>query len=272
MAEAVFRAVIVDDEPAAREAIATLLRGDSSITVVAEASNGNEAVAVIRRERPDLVFLDVQMPDLDGFQVLEALAEDVPRGVVFVTAHDEHALRAFDVHALDYLLKPFGKARFKASVTRAVERLLAHEALSQQRARAAGATALPPDSGTAGELAAASEPADRPRRIGIRHGTKTTILAHDAIDWVEACGDYVRLHCGDVSHLVSESMNNLEKRLDSTLFLRVHRSILVHLRRVQELHRDGDGSGAVVLESGIRLRVARGRWDALEAALGLTRF
>src|SRR5687768_8835903 len=120
-----FRAVVVDDEPAARDAVLMLLLDEPTVEVVGTAANGKDAVAVVRQQKPDLLFLDIQMPDADGFQVLDALGEDVPRGVVFVTAHDEHAVRAFEVHALDYLLKPFGRPRFHAALARAIERLRA---------------------------------------------------------------------------------------------------------------------------------------------------
>src|SRR5687768_17970844 len=129
----VVRALVVDDEPAAREAVTTLLAERPPVEVVGEASNGKEAVALVRRLRPDLLFLDIQMPDQDGFRVLDALGGDVPRGIVFVTAHDEHAIRAFDVHALDYVLKPFGRPRFSAAVTRALEGLRAMDALTLHR-------------------------------------------------------------------------------------------------------------------------------------------
>src|SRR5688572_5365788 len=136
----IVRAVVVDDEPASREAVTTLLAEHVEVEVVGQATNGDEAVRIIRDLRPDLVFLDVQMPDRDGFGVLEALGDAVPRGVVFVTAHDEHALRAFDVHALDYILKPFGRPRFNAAVTRALERLSALDALTMQRTLASMAS------------------------------------------------------------------------------------------------------------------------------------
>ena len=127
------RAIVVDDEPDARDVVRTLLAAHEGIRVVGEATNGRDAVALVRRERPDIVFLDVQMPDLDGFGVLEQLGDAVPRAVVFVTAHDEHAIRAFEMHALDYVLKPFGRPRFDAAVARAIERLSALDALSLQR-------------------------------------------------------------------------------------------------------------------------------------------
>lgn len=266
------RAIIVDDEPGGREAVATLLAAFPQVDVVGEASNGNAAVELVRRARPDLMFLDVQMPDRDGFAVLEALGDDVPRGVVFVTAHDQHAIRAFEVHALDYVLKPFGRPRFAAAVHRALDRLDAIDALSMRRtlARMAGDRRAPVEA--AGDLAAASGGAresDRPRRIGVRVGVRTVLINVEDIDWVEADGDYARIHVGARSHLVSQRMRALESLLAPQEFVRTHRSVIVNTRRVRELHREPDGSGTLVTQDGVRLRVARGRWDALQQALGV---
>jgi len=272
MTDPSFSAVVVDDEPAAREAIRTLLAGEPRLRIVAEATNGRDAVTVIRRERPDLVFLDVQMPDLDGFEVLEELGDGAPPGVVFVTAHDEHALRAFEVHALDYLLKPFGRQRFGRSIERALERLAAHHVLTERQAGALHRTATPPRGDEAGTLEPGGAPlglGGRGRRLGIKLGSKTRVVEIDAIDWVEACGDYLRLHAGERAHLVSESMGNLERRLDPSRFVRVHRSIIVNVARIAEMSREADGAGSVTLGDGTVLRVARGRWDGVEAALAL---
>jgi two-component system LytT family response regulator len=258
------RAVIVDDEPAARDVVRSMLAEHPSVQVVGEATNGAEAVDVIRASRPDLVFLDVQMPDLDGFGVVEQLGADVPPGVVFVTAYDEHALRAFDVHALDYVLKPFGRPRFDAAVTRALERLSAMDALTLQRTLASMASDRRLRVSDAGELAPSASPPTR--RIGIRNGTKVTVVEVDDIDWVEADGDYARIHVDRKSHLVSQRMRSLEKALE-TGFVRIHRSLIVNIGRIKELHREADGSGAIVLKNGVSLRVARGRWEALERAL-----
>ncbi|MGE0554275.1 MAG: LytR/AlgR family response regulator transcription factor [Gemmatimonadales bacterium] len=271
MTETGFRAVVVDDEPAAREAIRTLLAGESRLRIVAEATNGREAVTVLDRERPDLVFLDVQMPDLDGFEVLDELAERAPPGVVFVTAHDEHALRAFEVHALDYLLKPFGRPRFGRSIERALGRLAAEQVLTERQAGALHRTATPPRGEEAGTLEPGSAPLGPGRRLGIKLGSKTRVIEIDTIDWVEACGDYLRLHAGERAHLVSESMGNLERRLDRARFARVHRSIIVNVARITEMSREADGAGSVTLGDGTVLRVARGRWDGVEAALALVR-
>ena len=276
-AAAPVRAVVVDDEPEARAVVATLLAEHPEVTVVGEAGNGREALDVVRRTRPDLLFLDIQMPDADGFAVLEALGAEVPRGVVFVTAHDEHALRAFEVHALDYVLKPFGRPRFGAAVARALERLHALDALTLQRTLASMAHDRRAAAGAefAGEPAdeppAASDHADvravGPRRLGVRIGARVVLVEVDDVDWVEADGDYARIHVGRQRYVVAQRMHTLERLLEAGPFLRVHRSVIVNLRRVRALHRDADGGGALVLHDGVRLRVARGRWEAVESAL-----
>jgi two-component system, LytTR family, response regulator len=267
------RVVVVDDEPDARDVVRTLLAAHSQLRVVGEATNGCEAVEVIRRERPDVVFLDVQMPDLDGFGVIEALGDDVPRGVVFVTAHDEHAVRAFDLHALDYVLKPFGRPRFDAAVARAVERLSAMEALSLQRTLASMADDRRARHDDPGELSLGEAPHHPPlRRIGVRTGAKIVLVDVDTIDWVEASGDYARIHVGKASHLVLQRMNALEQALEPRTFLRIHRSVIVNVSRIRELHRESDGGGSIVLSNGVRLRVARGRWEELQGALGMEAF
>jgi len=274
------RAVVVDDEPTAREVVMTLLAEHPTVHVVGEATNGKEAVELVRRVRPDLLFLDIQMPDQDGFRVLEALGDDVPRGIVFVTAHDEHAIRAFDVHALDYVLKPFGRPRFKAAVTRALEGLRAMDALTLHRTLASMA-ADRADSRPAGELSigesSASEPEGRPRapgprRIGVRNGSKITLVDVEAIDWVEASGDYARIHAGKHAYLVSQRMHALERLLEAREYIRVHRSLIVNVKRIRELHREPDGGGTLVLTDGVRLRVARGRWESMERALEMEEF
>jgi two-component system, LytTR family, response regulator len=266
-------AVIVDDEPAARDAIRVLLGDHSVIRVVGEAGNGREAIDEVRRLKPDLLFLDIQMPDEDGFTVLEQLGADVPAGVVFVTAHDRHAVRAFEVHALDYLLKPFGRPRFAAAVDRALDRLRALDALTLRRTLDSIVDDRrlpdePSELSTAGER---EESAAAPRRIGVRTGGKLIVVDVGSIDWVEASGDYARIHSGAQSWLITQRMHALERLLSHGEFVRVHRSLIVNLERIRELHREPDGAGTVVLTTGIRLRIARGRWDALQKALRMTR-
>lgn len=274
MMASVVRTVVVDDEPVAREAVKTLLANEPAIEVVGEAANGRDALHVIRGARPDLLFLDVQMPDLDGFEVLDRLGSEVPSAVVFVTAYDEHALRAFEVHALDYLLKPFGPPRFHAAVARALERLSAQEALTLQRTLASMVGARGEGTDPAGVIATGGgdgEGEGHPRRLAVRTGEKLVLIDVKKLDWIEAFGDYVRLHVGRQKHLVAERMHVLEGLLDPRRFLRVHRSIIVRLDGIRELYREPDGSGAIVLHDGVRLRVARGRWDALERALDIAK-
>lgn len=267
------RAVVVDDEPAAREAILTFLADVTEVEVVGEARDGHEALDVIRSSAPDLVFLDVHMPGLSGFDVLDRLGDDVPRGVVLVTAHDEFALRAFDVHAVDYVTKPFGRRRFTAAVERAVRRLRADEALDQRVTIEALLERLRAEDTESGESEAEMIATDSnggvTRRLGVRLGNRTTLVNVDEIDWVEADGDLLRLHVGDAVHLLRSSLRELTARLDSADFARVHRSVLVNISRIRTLQREPDGSGAVTLDTGVSLRVARARWDGLERQLGL---
>jgi two-component system LytT family response regulator len=262
-----FRAVVADDEPVARAAVLTMLRDQPAIEVVGEAGSGEETVALVKRTRPDLLFLDVQMPSGDGFHVLSALGPDVPRGVVFVTAFDEHAVRAFEVHALDYVVKPFGPPRFGAAVARAVARLEAEEALTLRRTLEALVEGRRLPVGVAGTLAGGA--GARPQNLAVRVGARTVLVPVEEVDWIESDGDYARIHAAGRAHLVSVRMHALEELLDPRRFLRVHRSVIVNLARVGELQRDDDGAGTIVLRSGVRLRVARGRWEELERALAI---
>jgi two-component system LytT family response regulator len=265
------RAMIVDDEPVAREAVRALLAEHATITVVGEAANGREAAHEIQRLKPDLLFLDIQMPDEDGFALLERLGTDVPTGVIFVTAHDQHAVRAFEVHALDYLLKPFGRPRFAAAVDRALDRLRALDALTLRRTLESIADDRRRVQEAPAELTAAGDLAVSPTRIGVRTGGKLILVDVESIDWVEASGDNARIHSGNRSWVITQRMHVLEKFFSRGDFARIHRSLIVNLQRVKELHRDADGAGTVVLTTGVRLRVARARWDALQRALRMER-
>jgi two-component system LytT family response regulator len=268
---AVVRAVVADDEPAAREAVITMLAEHPEVSIVGEATNGREAVDVIRRTRPDLLFLDIQMPDRDGFGVLDALGDDVPPGIVFVTAHDEHAVRAFEVHALDYVLKPFGRPRFRAAVARALTRLSALDALTLRDTLASMASDRRAGDEPAGDVTIrkAEERHSPPRRLGVRTGAHIVVVDVETIDWVESYGDYARVHVGKQTHVVAQRMHVLERMFEAGEFLRIHRSLIVNLQRVRELHREPDGGGTIILSNGVRLRVARGRWDALQEALDM---
>ena len=236
------RAVIADDEPLARERVRVFLAAFPEIEVVRECGDGVEASAAIRELRPDLVFLDVQMPGLDGFAVLDAVEEEAAPAVIFVTAHDRYALRAFDVHAADYLLKPFTRARFG----RAVERVLARGA--HERADAARQVA---------ELLGRLRPEPRDERIAVRTEQGVHFVRAEEIDWIEAEGNYVRLHRAGRSDLVRETLQRMESRLDPRRFVRVHRSAVVNLDRVRRLEPWFHGEFEVVLEDGTRLRSSR---------------
>lgn len=265
------RAMIVDDEPVARDAVRALLAEHATITIVGEAANGREAALEIQRLKPDLLFLDIQMPDEDGFALLERLGADVPTGVIFVTAHDQHAVRAFEVHALDYLLKPFGRPRFAAAVERALDRLRALDALTLRRTLESIADDRRRVQEAPAELSPATDPSASPTRIGVRTGGKLILVDVESIDWVEASGDNARIHSGNRSWVITQRMHVLEKFFSRGDFARVHRSLIVNLKRIKELHRDADGAGTVVLMTGVRLRVARARWDALQRALRMER-
>jgi two-component system, LytTR family, response regulator len=224
------RALIVDDEPLARSNLRILLRRDPEIESIEECGSGAEAVAAIRKAAHDLVFLDVQMPECDGFEVLKILKGDESLPViVFVTAYDEYALRAFDAGALDYLLKPFDDARFHLAMQRAKQKIAAQESVS---------------------------PKETPR-LTVRSAGQVAYVRIPDIDWVEAADYYVCLHVGLKSHLLRKSMAELEQELDPQIFFRIHRSTIVNLRRVRALEVDDAGEYEVILDGGRKLRLSR---------------
>lgn len=262
--------LVVDDEHLARDGLRVLLERDDEVRLVGECGDGREAVDEIRRLEPDVVFLDVQMPGLNGFEVLDALeSEEIPV-VVFVTAYDEYALRAFEVHALDYLLKPFDDRRFEQALQRAKDELERRESarfarklealLSERGSREAGPAA---DAGAAWEPT--PEPLDR---IMVRSSGRIQFVNVREIDWVEGAGDYVRLHVGDRSHLLRETMKNLEARLGSERWVRVHRSTLVRLDFVREIRTSDSGHYELVLQDGTRRSLSRSGRERLEEVLG----
>jgi len=254
------RALIVDDEPVARRGVRLSLRGEDDVEIVGECGDGRAAVAAIREQRPDLVFLDVQMPLLDGFGVVEAVgAENLP-AVVFVTAYDEHAVRAFEAGALDYLLKPFERERFRKTLDRARRRIHDPDRDDLSRRLAALLRELRPASG-GGERAKYLE------RIAIREAGRIFFLSTDEIDWIEAQGNYVRLHAGRDSHLLRETMDGIEVKLDPEQFLRIRRSTIVRVARIRELHTLFNGEYAVVLLDGTRLVSSRRYRKNLDALL-----
>ncbi len=244
------RALVVDDEPLARRGIRVRLERAGDVDVIAECATGAEAVTAIRDHSPDLVFLDVQMPGLDGFGVVERVGAERMPPVVFVTAYDAHALRAFEVHALDYLLKPIDDERFDTAVQRARRRISERQAGSLGRQLAAALAEL------------------RDRRILIKDRGRVVILNEADVDWVEAEGDYVRIHAGGRGHLLRETMSAMAERLDPTRFARIHRSTIVNVSRIRELKALPNREYTVVLRDGTQLRLSRGYRDALKGHLG----
>ena len=245
------RTLIADDEPVARARVSALLRDEPDVEIVGECTSGFEARAAIERTAPDLVFLDIQMAELNGLELARALGPTRP-AVVFVTAYDEYALGAFEIHALDYLLKPFSAARFRAALAHAREHL--SRRTTPARAGNGQAPAIRP--------AAASE------RLVIRSSGRIYFIAIADIDWCEACGNYVRLHVGPQSHFVRETMAHLEARLDPARFARIHRSTIVNIERIKELRSSFNGEYAVQLKDGTRLTLSRGYREALQTRLG----
>ena len=234
-------AVIVDDEPLARSNLAVLLRLDPKIEIVGECGSGVDAPELIRNTKPDLVFLDVQMPECDGFDVLELLGKDVPPAVVFVTAYDQYALRAFEAGALDYLLKPFDNARFDLALDRAKQKIKLGKDLPRKL-----------------------------ERFAIKSAGRVSFLRPSEIDWIEAADYYACLHVGQRTHMLRRSISELEQDLDPAIFCRIHRSTIVNLDRVHGLKLSEDGEYEVVLENGTKLRLSRSYRKQLQNRLGVS--
>ncbi len=253
------RVIIVDDEPLARDRLRALFSKEADIQIVAECGDGREAVSAIRREAADVVFLDIQMPELDGFGVLAQLKGTKLPLVVFVTAFDEFAVKAFEVHAFDYLLKPFDKERLKTSVARVREQLKA---------------ASPVD--LADKLAALLETLNQPgaggvpsnERIAVKLDGRVIFVRPGDIDWIEAQDNYVKLHVGREAHLVRDTLSNFEGRLDTKRFIRIARSTIVNIDRVREMQPMFHGEYVVILHDGTKLTMSRGYRDTLQQYLG----
>jgi len=249
------RTLVVDDEPIARERVLSLLQQEDDVEVVGECGDGAQAVSAIQHQVPDLVFLDVQMPGVDGFGVIEAIGADKMPTVVFVTAYDEYALRAFEVHAIDYLLKPFGRDRFRQTLMHARAHLERRRAGDLGRRLLALVNDIKPE-------------APKLDRLIVKSGGRVFFLRTGDLDWIEAAGNYVRLHLGEESHLFRETMNRMESRLDPKRFVRIHRSRIVNTERIKELQPWFNGEHVVVLRNGQRLPLSRGYRDKLQEQLG----
>lgn len=269
------RTLVVDDEPAARRGICMLLDGDPEIEVVGTCADGAEAVEALRSLEPDLVFLDVQMPEYDGFEVLAGIDRDETPAVVFVTAYDEHALRAFEVHAVDYLLKPYNDLRFGESLERA-KRFLRGGRLQEFRDRLAAMLDELGSRVAAGDGSAAPTPGredDRAAgrgtvRFPIQYGGRITFVDAADVWWISAERDYVRLHTPERSYLMRETMKDLEESLGGLGFVRVHRSALVRLAAVERLEKRANGRLAAVMPDGTEVSVSRSGRDRLRDAIG----
>ncbi|HKE94730.1 MAG TPA: LytTR family DNA-binding domain-containing protein [Povalibacter sp.] len=238
--EATIRALVVDDEALARRSVTVLLRKDPDIAAIEECGSGIEAIEIIRRWRPDLLFLDVQMPECDGFDVLELLGSDLPRTIIFVTAHDEYALRAFETGALDYLLKPFDDARFGRALRRAKDTLTRDKSIQPQLAR----------------------------RLVVRSPGRLLFIDVADIDWIDAADYYACLHVDRETHIIRRTLSELERDLGEEQFVRIHRSIIVNLDRIRGLELQSSGEYEVVLKSRVRLRLSRRFRKKLQDRIG----
>jgi two-component system LytT family response regulator len=232
------RVLVVDDEPLARSNLLHSLRQRDDIEILGDCESSAAALEKIRRDRPDLVFLDVRMPEYDGFDILEMLGSDAPPAVIFVTAYDQYALKAFETGALDYLLKPFTNARFQRALDRARER-----------------------------IAQRKQPPVYVDRFTIKNAGRVLFLSASEVDWIEAADYYASLHVGPKTHLLRRSMNDLESDLDPARFCRIHRSTIANLDRVREIRFDSDAEYEVVLADGARLRMSRRYRKDLESRL-----
>lgn len=249
------RILIVDDEPLARERIRDMLENDPEVEILGECANARDAVAAILKQPPDLLILDVQMPGKDGFTVLEELGPQHTPLVIFVTAYDQYAVRAFEVYALDYLLKPFDQERFEKAMRRAKDQIKggSGEGLSQKI------------------LAAIEQIKSKPtflERLVIKNNGHLFFLKTDEVDWFEAEGNYVRLHAGKESCLLRDTISSLESQLDPKKFVRVHRSAIVNIDRIQELQPWFHGEYRIVMQDGAQLTLSRSYRDKLNELLG----
>lgn len=240
--------LIIDDEPLAITRMRQLIREEASLEIVGECSDGLEALNAIKTLSPDLIFLDIKMPEMDGFEVLKSLPEDRLPSVIFTTAYDQHAIRAFETHALDYLLKPIQESRFKSAVTRAVELFESQKASEEARRLLSFIS----------ENGHQEESNRYLKRLTIRNLEKVSVLKTTDIDYVESAGNYVAVHIGKESHIMRDSLQSLEKQLDPGKFLRISRSAIVNLDRVKELQPMFKGESVVILDSGAQLPVTRG--------------
>ena len=271
------RVLVVDDEPIARRRVRRLLRLEPDVDVIDEVGSGSEAIDSITRDRPDLVLLDVQMPDVDGFGVVKALGVEQMPPTIFVTAFNEYAVRAFDVHAIDYLLKPYDPERFRSAFQRA--RLHLEQVSSAAHGRKIRALLEQ----VLGEDRAAAAMSDRPSapmagngsgvrtrfldRLMVKHDGRVTFVKVSDVDWFEASGNYVCVHAGKVNHLIRETMHHIEAQLDPSMFVRIHRAVIVNIDRIKELQPWFAGDYVVILCDGRQLKLSRTYREHLQSRM-----
>jgi len=255
MKSAQIRTLIADDEALARNFIRRMLKDDHDVEILGECSNGKETVAMIRKENPDLVFLDVQMPEMDGFAVLEAIGIESLPEIIFATAYEQYAIRAFELHALDYLLKPFDQTRFKEAIKHAKERF---RSLRQNDGRMQISALLDSIKNKPQYL----------ERLVIKAGGRITFLRTDEIDWIEADDKYVHLHTSKARPMVRQTLTAMEAQLDPAKFRRVHRSAIVNVERIAELQPLFSGEYSILLQDGTKLTLSRNYKDKLFDLLG----
>jgi two-component system, LytTR family, response regulator len=248
------RTLIIDDEELARERLRSLLARESRIEIVGEAGDGKAAVALIENEKPDLVFLDVQMPEMNGFEVLASIEDEARPNVVFCTAHDKFALKAFDVHAVDYLLKPFDRERFQTAIARAIDKV----ELQRRGQKDTGVNAVLKE----------VKPVTPVERLLVKSEGRVLLIKVEDIDYVEAADNYVNLRVGKESHMMRETMSSLEGRLPPDRFMRISRSTIVNVERIQELQPMFHGEYVVMLKNGAKLTLSRSYRDKLDRLLG----
>ena len=258
------RTIIVDDEPLARDGVRFHLEKDDDFIIVDEAVNGAQAVKLIKAVKPDLAFLDVEMPEMSGFDVLKSVPPEILPPVVFVTAYDHYAIPAFEVNAIDYLLKPIDPARFAAARDRIKAHFRDKSQLELSRRLAQLLDQL--------QLPSKGLPAAIPKlkRIAVTDRDTTYFVDIEEIDWIEAADYYVKLHTGKKIHLIRETLGQMERQLDPSVFVRIHRSTIIRLDRVKELRRQFEGSYLVVLKDGTQLKSSRNYRDSLQSLLGLS--
>jgi two-component system LytT family response regulator len=250
------RALVVDDEPLARERLRFLLSAHEEVEVAGECRNGKEAIAALKKSRFDVLFLDIQMPGKDGFEVIEQIGPAHLPVTVFVTAHNEYAVQAFEVHALDYLTKPVEPVRLKATLVRVKEQIASQAALITHEQMKSVLSSL--------ENGGASRQ-DFPKRLLVHNGARDSFVNVNEIDWIEAADYYACLHVGTKSFMLRETIKELSITLDPGKFVRIHRSVIVNVEQVSEIFREGQSEGSVVLKTGQRLRMSKAGWQSLLA-------